>query len=301
MAAAKKTTEKPAAAAPQQEPEPVKGPADPWNSAWSIERRMLEARRRLKGTQLWKQFEGAERDYDAFSIHQVANGVEEVLADLGVISSFSVTRWTKSSNVTVVEGLIRVTAVDGPKGSIEYVCVGEGVDDSDKGLGKATSYARKLGYISALNLGIGGIDNEASKTRAQPERPPMGGSPQQHSTNQGQSAPNGAANGFHGQPQQPEQPKSMNDYINEPAQPAQTQKMYTLQVQGLKARSVLTSGMQQEVWAIVSNAVTSQSLDDWVALNRDMLNQFHADNPAIGETLHRIVGAKRTALTEKGL
>jgi hypothetical protein len=294
VAAAKKTEPKAAAAA---EPEPVKGPADPWSPSWGIERRMLEARRKLKGTKLWKEFEGGDKNFDAFSIHTLANGVEEVLGEVGVISSFSVTRWTRSGNTTVVEGLIRVTAVDGQKGQLEYVCVGEGVDDGDKGLGKAVSYARKLGMISAMNLGIG-IDNEATRERAQPqpqpERPTMSGAPQQHSTNHGA---NGASNGA------AKPGPSMNDFINgsEPQQPAQSQKMYTLQVAGLKARGVLTSGMQQEVWVIVSNSPTTEALDGWVNLNEGMLQEFSNDNPAIGNTLYKIVQAKRAALAEKGL
>jgi hypothetical protein len=282
---------KAAAAAPKQ-PEPPQEPAESWKPGWSIERRMLEARRRLKGTQLWKTFEG-DRDFEAFSIHTLANGVEEVLGDCGVISSFSITRWQKSGNTTWVEGLIRCTAVDGDKGVLEYVCVGEGVDDSDKGMGKAVSYARKIGMVSALNLGIG-ADNEATRAKAAPQPQPTGGSPQQgaqpHTTHHGA---NGSGN-----------PKpSMNDFINgsEPAQPAQSQKMYTFQVKGLKARGVLTQGMQQEVWNVVSNSPTTEALDEWVNLNTEMLNEFSRDNPAIAGAMKKIFDARRSQLSEKGL
>jgi ERF superfamily len=271
----------------QPAPEPTRA-REKWDQSWNIHRRLLEARQVLKGTQLWKSFEGSARDYDAFSIHLVARGVEDVLNGLGVVSHFSPTKWQKQGNMTVVEGLIVFTNVDNPADTHEVPTLGEGADDSDKGLGKATSYARKSGLISAMNLGIG-VDNEAENQKA--TQPPPSAGPS-----------------MGGQPQQSSGPKP-DDFIRThpdmnggaQAPPPAGDKTYTLQVHGLKAQACLGSQLVTRCWPIVSNAATTDSLEGWINLNREMLEQFTADNVTAATALKKIVDAKLAGLREKGL
>ena len=254
---------------------PAKGAStsETWNAHWSIGRRLLEARRNLRGTQLWQQFQ-LDKNFDAFSIHVLARGVEEVLCDVGLISSFHVTRWQKEGNTSVVEGILRFEDVDSGQ-TRDYPAVGEAVDDSDKGFGKAISYARKMGMVSALNLGIG-IDNEASKQAANTQRaagPSMGGAPQQ--TAEATQANGAAANAF-------------------------LSKVYTLQQTGQKARGVLGKDLFNNCWPIFSNSPTVSSLDAWAELNKEMLDTFDGELPAESEKLSKLLQGRRATLTDKG-
>lgn len=282
----KKATTEPKVVLPKEATDaPVeRGGGEKWNVHWNIHRRLLEARRLLRSSKLWATFE-AQRSFEAFSIHALARGVEEVLNDLGVTSHFAPTKWQKAGNTTVMEGLVVFTNVDTGE-TVEIPTIGEGVDPDDKGMGKADSYARKIGLVNALNLGIG-VDNEASQQQAHPgpqAGPTMSGSPQQGT-----------------------QTKTAGDYIHPaanghaPANVNAAQKMYTLQQQGTKARSVLGSGMLPTCWAIIQNTMSTQTLDDWEALNLDMLKEFSVDDPTTAGQLHKLSQARRATLMGKGL
>lgn len=262
--------------------EPAK-PEEAWNQHWSLHRRLLEARKRLRGTKLWEQFE-TERAFEAFSIHTLARGVEEVLNACGVISHFAATRWQKQGNTTIAEGVVVFTNVDTGE-TLEVATVGEGVDGDDKGMGKANSYARKLGLVSALNLGIG-INNEGSQQQADAKAgPSMSGSPQQ--TSQG---PAGHPQGWGGNGAQ-------RQGGNGEAPPV---KMYALQQQGVQARAVLGRDLVQSCWVIVSNSPTAGALDAWCEMNKSEFDQFYADDPANGAKLAQLIAAQRETLVSKG-
>lgn len=254
-------------------------PTETWNQHWGIRRRMLEARKLLRGTQLWQKF-SLQRDFDAFSIHPLARGVEEILGQVGVISSFSVTKWSKggpTGNVTIVEGIVQFVDVDNGE-VLEYPTVGEGIDNGDKGIGKAVSYARKMGLISGMNLGIG-VDNEATDTAQQPNTPPgppMSGEPQQKTAPPAAKAT--GANGAH-----------------------VANKTYTFQQEGLKARAVLGSEMMNNCWAVIQATQTVSALDIWGEMNKEMLENYIADDPAIGGKIRQLYMARRTGLEAKGL
>lgn len=140
-----------------------------WKKADPLALRILRARRALRSSRLSEQFQGESRDYDAFSIHLIANACEEALADQGVIASSSVSSWSQDGNKSLVVLDTTLECVDRDERRTVR-SVGEGVDQSDKGFGKATSYARKNGFVQALNLGLG-TNNEASNERAQTTRP----------------------------------------------------------------------------------------------------------------------------------
>lgn len=245
-----------------------------WNKRWSLGRRLLEARKALRGTKLWEQFE-LQRSYDAFSIHVLARGFEEVMTEVGVISSFHMSSWQKNGNVTIIEGFIRLSNVDNLAEYMDVPALGEGVDNSDKGSGKALSYARKAGMVSALNLGIG-VDNEASNEQAQPE---------EARTVSKQKAPQAAprkANGSNG------------------TSPASGGKTYTIKQVGVADQQVDASVIVQTCWPMVFNSPTVTSLMDWCHNNEATLKAFAADFPAKGAELRQLVEARRETLAEKG-
>lgn len=157
---------------------PRQPPEVTWDVNAGIHLRLLKARIELRGTKLWKEFQGGERTFDAFSIHELAATTEEILAKHGVVYSFSVTRVDVGGPARLVEGDAIFIAAEREDDEVgrEYRVhtVGEGIDDSDKGFGKAISYARKNGLIQGLNLAIG-IDNEASTQKAAPK--PNGAAP----------------------------------------------------------------------------------------------------------------------------
>ncbi len=271
-----KKTEKPAEKDQDVKAAPATTPAEPWKQHWNIRRRLLEARQLLRGTQLWQKF-SLQRDFDAFSIHPLARGVEEVLGQVGVISSFSITKWQKQGNTTVIEGVVQFTSVDDGD-TLEYPTVGEGIDNGDKGIGKAVSYARKMGLISALNLGIG-VDNEAEETKpveAGAAAPSMGGSPQQST----QAAP-AQANG-------------------NGATHAKDTETYTLEQRGLKARAVLGRDLPQTVWTIVMNSPTASAIDDLIKMNKAEFDRFFENDNVRGEELNAIISTKRAGLMAAG-
>ena len=82
-----------------------------------------------------------------------------------MLCEFQVLKWQKSGNTTVLEGRLDIcdTLTDEVR---SYWAVGEGVDGSDKGVGKALSNARKNSFIQAFNLAIG-YDVEDTDVAAQ--------------------------------------------------------------------------------------------------------------------------------------
>lgn len=273
---------------PQAKPaEHVHVETEAWDSRWSIHRRMLQARVNIRGTKLWETF-SIHRDFEAFSIHALANGVEEVLNALGVTSDFQPTKWEKSGSMTVVEGKWRAVNVDNPADVYELVVVGEGADGSDKGMNKAVTSARKLGMVSAMNLGIG---RDVEKDNQQAEGPP----PQQS-----KPAPKAEATKKPEAFIHPEPPKTNGQTNGEPVH-AGPIKTYTMQFKNEKAKAVLSTGMYQQVWAVVSNAPTTESLTEWCELNNDMLMEFDKDQPDISKTLQKLVQGKFGTLRDKGI
>jgi len=141
---------------------------------FSARAKLLEARKQLKSATLSKHFD-LHRGFDAFSVHLLAAGIEPILNDLRVVTEFQVTKWEKSGNTTLVEG--RMEFIDVDNGSVVSIkTIGEGVDGSDKGVGKAISNARKQAFIQAFNLAIG-VDVEDDDQPARGGDLMQGGSP----------------------------------------------------------------------------------------------------------------------------
>lgn len=140
-------------------------PEYPWDSRLPLGVRLLNVRKALRTVKLFKEFQ-LQRTFDAFSIHILAREVESVLNDHGLISDWKTIRWTKSGNHTLIEGVYTISNVEEDGDVREFPAIGEGIDNGDKGSGKALSTARKNAMIAALNLGVG-IDIEETEETAE--------------------------------------------------------------------------------------------------------------------------------------
>jgi hypothetical protein len=285
MAVKVKTVEQPTTTAP----------TETWDRTWNIRRRMLEARRRLRGTPLWQKF-SLQRDFDAFSVHQLALGVENVLTDLGVISSFETLTWQKAGNCTIVTGKYVVTSVDDGE-CIEYATLGEAVDNGDKGVGKAISYARKNGMVSAMNLGIG-IDNEASDEKAEPAAgPQMSGStfgaaqPPPPYVKAPPPPPPKQADVNYTKPVRP----GMHDYI-QAAPTTGNPNGYVLRFADGSSRNVSAEGFLQQASIAMLNAPVLDQFDAFVKANKAEFDRFCAQRADDGQSLQVVQQTKRANL-----
>ncbi len=249
-----------------------------WQTHWNVARRLLEMRRKLRGTKLWKTFE-LQRTFEAFSIHALADEIEAVACDCGLISSFKITKWDKLGNKTIVEGVVCFEDVD--SGEVrEYAGVGEAVDNGDKGMHKADSDARKIALINSLNLGIGS-DKEAENGKAEGDAMggAMGGTPQQRYT--------------------PPEPTAKSNGSNGPTISNETET-YTLQQRGVKGRAVFGNRLGQEVWSIVSLSKTAAEVEELIALNKEEFDRFFGNDPKRAHSMNQIISTRLADLVQAG-
>jgi hypothetical protein len=276
-------TKKPAEKSQDIKAEPAQGTTavETWQPHWNVARRLLEMRRKLRGTKLWKTFE-LQRSFEAFSIHSLADEIEAVACDCGLISSFKVTKWDKLGNKTIVEGVVCFENVD--DGEVrEYAGVGEAIDNGDKGLHKADSDARKIALINSLNLGIGSDkETEDKKAEGDAMSGSMGGKPQQRYT-----------------PPEPTAKPNGNGHANGHAVNSESET-YTLEQRGLKARAVLGKDLTQTVWTILVNSPTASAIDDFVNSNLAEFNRFFTNDPKRGEAMNQIITTRREDLVKAG-
>lgn len=141
----------------------------------SLRARLFKIRADLANQDITKTFE-IKREFEAFSIHKLAEAVEHLMIENGVAVECHITKWHKSGNHTILEGKLVFECEE--TGEVREVpCVGEAADNGDKGIGKANSYLRKVGFINAFNLAIG-TDNEAHDVASSGVQPVSGTPPQ---------------------------------------------------------------------------------------------------------------------------
>lgn len=77
---------------------------------------------------------------------------KEAFHKVGVYHYATVTKLEQSGNRTTLEADLHFVSVDNPKDTLVTHSAGHGVDNQDKGIGKAFSYAVKYGLSKALML-----------------------------------------------------------------------------------------------------------------------------------------------------
>lgn len=244
----------------------VPAPALPWDTTAPVRLRMLRARAALRSHTLWARFPGDNRDYEAFSIHALASACEEELSKVGVDYQFSVEKWSLSGGFRLVEGWAIFACVErsGQEYDISDECriytIGEGFDLSDKGFGKAISYARKSGLIQALNLAIG-TDNEAGKEKPTEE---------QMQANAGSGGPS----------------------VDAPSASAAHGPTFTLRTANGSEASFPASLLVEKIRIYLARLPTAADVEAFSAANKEMLEAFAAYSKQQAYALHLIIKSR---------
>lgn len=104
--------------------------------------------------------------YSIVSHDAVTAKVRPALVEEGVVYYPVTMARTQSGNRTEMDITVRFVNIDDPTDYIDVVAAGYGVDDQDKGPGKAMSYAVKYCLLKALGMESGDDPDEVQDERA---------------------------------------------------------------------------------------------------------------------------------------
>lgn len=85
----------------------------------------------------------------------VTGALHEPFVKHGIVTTTRVTKKVQDGNRTEVEVLVSFINIDDPEDRIEVESFGYGIDNQDKGPGKAISYATKMAYLKCFMLETG--------------------------------------------------------------------------------------------------------------------------------------------------
>lgn len=102
-----------------------------------------------------KEDKMVNNQYTFVSHDAVTKAVRGAMIEHGIIAVPNVTEWHQDGNRTSVDLLVEFFNVDDPKDSIRVNVFGFGVDQQDKGPGKAFSYAKKYAFLQLFCLETG--------------------------------------------------------------------------------------------------------------------------------------------------
>jgi len=112
--------------------------------------------------------------YPIISFNEVNSKLRDLLLKHGVLIIPNVLDHTKEGNLTIVKMNAEIIDIDNPNTKItvgDYI--GYGVDNSDKGIGKAISYANKYILMKLFMMNIG-ADEESEHTNPQIQQTKLG-------------------------------------------------------------------------------------------------------------------------------
>jgi hypothetical protein len=112
--------------------------------------------------------------YSIVSHDAVTAKVRPILHDCGVVYYPIGIHHTQHGNRTEVAMCVRFANIDNPEDHIDVPSLGYGIDDQDKGPGKAISYAVKYALLKTLGLETGDDPDIDQDVRHEPERPALG-------------------------------------------------------------------------------------------------------------------------------
>ena len=93
--------------------------------------------------------------YTIVSHDSVTAKVRPALLEVGVIYYPTSVRYEQIGNRTMASMVVRFVNIDNPEDSIDVETFGYGIDEQDKGPGKAMSYAVKYALLKTLGLETG--------------------------------------------------------------------------------------------------------------------------------------------------
>lgn len=137
----------------------------------NIYQRLAAAMRKVEYVQKEKK---SGMRYSIVSHDAVTAKVRPALLDAGVVYHPHAMTVGQTGNRTEVTMTVRFVNIDEPDQFIDVPSAGYGIDDQDKGIGKAISYAGKYALLKALGLETGDdpdMDQDVTYTDS-PEPPP---------------------------------------------------------------------------------------------------------------------------------
>jgi hypothetical protein len=137
----------------------------------NIHQRLHAAQARVDYVQKEKK---AGMRYSIVSHDAVTAKVRPILHDCGVVYYPIGIHHTQHGNRTEVAMCVRFANIDNPEDHIDVPSLGYGIDDQDKGPGKAISYAVKYALLKTLGLETGDDPDIDQDVRHEPERPALG-------------------------------------------------------------------------------------------------------------------------------
>lgn len=102
-----------------------------------------------------KEDKKVNNQYTFVSHDAVTAALHPLLVEHGVVAVPSVTERTQDGNRTDVTLETTFVNIDNPEDKISIISFGYGIDQQDKGPGKAVSYAYKYGLLKMFALGTG--------------------------------------------------------------------------------------------------------------------------------------------------
>lgn len=111
--------------------------------------------------------------YSIVSHDKVTAAVRPHMVDAGIVYFASVVERSQNGNRTEATVKVRFQSVDDPEDGFDVLMFGYGIDDQDKGPGKAISYAVKYALLKTLGLETGDDpdeDQDANHVPAPPQR-----------------------------------------------------------------------------------------------------------------------------------
>lgn len=107
--------------------------------------------------------------YSIISHDTVTEKVRPLFVAHGIVSHPVGIEASQDGNRTQVQLTVRFASVDDPKDFIDVPSLGYGIDDQDKGPGKAISYAVKYAMLKTLGLETGDDPDEHQDVKHEPK------------------------------------------------------------------------------------------------------------------------------------
>ena len=127
-----------------------------------------------------KEDKKVNNQYTFVSHDAVTGKIRPALIEAGIITVPRVVKWAQDGNRTEVNVEVDFVNIDKPEERITVPMFGFGIDQQDKGPGKAISYAVKYALLKAFSLETGDdpekdiIDHKPAKAFSSPHKPTDG-------------------------------------------------------------------------------------------------------------------------------
>ncbi len=138
----------------------------------------MEKKEKKQSLNLYQRMQGVMKDvryiqkkdkaakglpYKFISHDQVTGALHDAFVKHGILAPTDVIEFKQDGNKTIVSVMVTFTNVDNPKDQLAIKGFGYGIDNQDKGPGKAISYATKMVYLKCFMLETGEDPERSNK------------------------------------------------------------------------------------------------------------------------------------------